>query len=71
MKKRQGESLRTNFDVIRKLERSTFANLVFDVAKYECQTLDDFENFLSKEITAQNGEALQAILQSMQGPEVI
>ena len=66
MKKRQSEKLHTNFDIIRKLEMPTFANLVFNVAKYECQTLDDFENFLSRDITAQNDEALQAILQSTQ-----
>lgn len=69
MVKQPIEKLLTNFDVLSKLELPVFANLVFNVAKYECVTLEDFENYLSKEITAQNNEALQEILLSLQGYE--
>ncbi|MDD3394316.1 MAG: hypothetical protein PHG19_06710 [Anaerotignum sp.] len=57
-----------NFDVLLKLNQSTFANIVFNVAQYECETLDDFENFLNKEVSEQNKEALQKSLSSLQSP---
>lgn len=71
MQKQQGENICTNFDIIRKLDLPIFANMIFNVAKYDCETLEDFEEFLSRGITAKNYEALQEILPSMQGSDVI
>lgn len=68
--KQSNKNMLTNFDVLLRLNQSTFANLIFNVAKYECETLEDFENFLNKEITAQNNEALQEIISALQGYEV-
>lgn len=68
--KQSNKNMLTNFDVLLRLNQSTFANLIFNVAKYECETLEDFENFLNKEIAAQNNEALQEIISALQGYEV-
>lgn len=45
---------------------SSFANMVFDVVKNECKTLDDFEKFLKTEVRKDMEPALKEALQKIQ-----
>lgn len=59
-----------NFEVLRQMPQSSFANMVFDVVKNQCETLEDFEVFLNREIRPDLEpvvkEALKKIQQSAQ-----
>ena len=39
-----------NFEALKQMPQSSFANMVFDVVKNQCETLEDFEVFLNREI---------------------
>lgn len=59
-----------NFEALKQMPQSSFANMVFDVVKNQCETLEDFEGFLNREIRPDLEpvvkEALKKIQQSAQ-----
>lgn len=59
-----------NFEALKQMPQSSFANMVFDVVKNQCETLEDFEVFLNREIRPDLEpvvkEALKKIQQSAQ-----
>lgn len=59
-----------NFEVLRQMPQACFANMIFDVVKNRCETLEDFEDFLDSEIKpdleVELKEALKKIQQSAQ-----
>ncbi len=59
-----------NFEVLRQMPQASFANMIFDVVKNRCETLEDFEDFLDSEIKpdleVELKEALKKIQQSAQ-----
>ncbi len=55
----------TNYDVLKQMPQSSFANMVFDVVKNECETLSDFEKFLQTEIKAELEPTLKEALQEL------
>ena len=59
-----------NFEVLRQMPQASFTNMIFDVVKNRCGTLEDFEDFLDSEIKpdleVELKEALKKIQQSAQ-----
>lgn len=59
-----------NFEVLRQMPQASFANMIFHVVNNDCETLEDFEIFLNKEINPELEstvkEALKKIQQSAQ-----
>lgn len=39
-----------HFEILKQLPQKEFANMVFSVARNECDSLTDFENFLDRDI---------------------
>lgn len=56
----------TNLEALKKMPGNSFANMVFDVVKNRCETLEDFENFLNMEIKADLEPALKEALRNLQ-----
>lgn len=40
----------TNFEILQQMPLKSFANMVFEVTRCDCKSLEDFEAFLRKEI---------------------
>lgn len=55
-----------NFEAIKQMPVKNFANMIFHVAKYECQTEAEFEEFLNKDIPTELEESLKEALQNLQ-----
>ena len=59
-----------NFEVLRQMPQACFANMIFHVVNNDCETLEDFEDFLDSEIKpdleVELKEALKKIQQSAQ-----
>ena len=59
-----------NFEVLRQMPQGWFANMIFHVVNNDCETLEDFEDFLDSEIKpdleVELKEALKKIQQSAQ-----
>lgn len=55
----------TNYDALKQMPKSSFANMVFSIVKYECDTLGDFEEFLARELSKE-GEGILHELQHLQ-----
>lgn len=56
----------TNYDVLKQMPQSSFANMIFAVVKNECETLNDFEDFLRTEIKPELEPTLKEALQNLQ-----
>lgn len=55
----------TNLEALKQMPGSSFANMVFDVVKNRCETLEDFENFLNMEIRSDLEPALKEALENL------
>lgn len=56
----------TNLEALKQMPVNSFANMVFDLVKKRCQTLEDFENFLNREIKPDLEPALKEALRNSQ-----
>ncbi len=56
----------TNLEALKQMPDNSFANMVFDVVKNRCETLEDFENFLNMEIRSDLEPALKEALRNLQ-----
>lgn len=55
-----------NFEVLKQLPPSDFASMVFHVVRYDCGTVQDFEDFLNKEVQPELEGTLKEALQKIQ-----
>ena len=55
-----------NFDVLKQMPLKEFANMVFNVAKYDCKSLEEFEAILNREIPVEMEGEFKEALQKMQ-----
>ncbi len=55
-----------NFEVLRQMPQACFANMIFDVVKNRCETLEDFEDFLDSEIKPDLEVELKEALKKIQ-----
>ena len=55
-----------NFEVLRQMPQASFANMIFHVANNDCETLEDFENFLNKEINPELESTVKEALKKIQ-----
>lgn len=55
-----------NFEVLRQMPQASFANMIFDVVKNRCETLEDFEHFLDSEIKPDLEVELKEALKKIQ-----
>lgn len=56
----------TNFEAIKQLPEKSFSNMVFNVVKNKCKTLEEFEEFLQAEIKPDLEPVLKEALQNLQ-----
>ena len=59
-----------NFDALKQMPIRSFANMVFNVVKRECQTEEDFVAFLEKEIPTELEGTAKEALQKLQHPSL-
>lgn len=55
-----------NFEVLRQMPQASFANMIFHVVNNDCETLEDFENFLNKEINPELESTVKEALKNLQ-----
>lgn len=63
----------TNFEILQQMPLKSFANMVFEVTRRDCKSLEDFEAFLRKEIPnnlEENTIRTLHELQRLQRPEL-
>lgn len=53
----------SNFDALKRMPLRSFASMVFDVARGECQTEEEFIAFLEKEVPEELEDTLKEALQ--------
>lgn len=56
----------TNFEVLKQMPLKSFANMVFNVARRDSNSLEEFEAFLSQEIPKHLEQTIEKALQEMQ-----
>ena len=56
----------TNFEVLKQMPLNSFANMVFNVARRECETEKEFIQFLKKEIPEGLEEITNGALKNLQ-----
>ncbi len=56
----------TNLDVLKQMSNNSFANMVFNVVKNKCETLEDFENFLNMKIRSDLEPVVKEALRNSQ-----
>lgn len=56
----------TNFEALKQMPLKNFANMVFDVAKNRCESLEDFEDFLKMKIRPDLEPTLKEALKNLQ-----
>lgn len=56
----------TNFEALKQMPINNFANMVFHVANKDCGTLEDFEEFLNKEISPDLEPTVKEALKNLQ-----
>lgn len=56
----------TNFEALKQMPLKSFANMVFNVARRDCNNLEEFEAFLSQEIPKHLEPTVEKALQEMQ-----
>lgn len=66
MPDKKGSERVTNFEALKQIPCSSFANMVFDVVKNKCDTLKDFEDFLNMDIKPDLEPVLKEALQNIQ-----
>jgi hypothetical protein len=57
----------TNFEALKQMPMKSFANLIFNGVKTECETLADFEDMLQREFSGE----LEGALRQLQHPQSI
>ncbi len=60
-----------NYDVLKQMPVRSFANMVFHIVKDECESLEDFENFLNKEIKPEFEALTKETLKEVTGIEKV
>lgn len=55
-----------HFEILKQLPQKEFANMVFSVARNECDSLTDFENFLDSDVPKELEDTVKGALQTMQ-----
>ena len=55
-----------NFEVLRQMPQACFSNMIFHVVNNDCETLEDFENFLNKEINPELESTVKEALKNLQ-----
>lgn len=55
-----------NFEALKQMPQSSFANMVFDVVKNQCEALEDFEDFLNREIRPDLEPVVKEALKKLQ-----
>lgn len=56
----------TNFEALKQMPLKSFANMVFNVARRDCSSLEEFEAFLCQEIPKHLEQTVEKALQEMQ-----
>lgn len=56
----------TNFEALKQMPLKSFANMVFNVARRDSNSLEEFEAFLSQEIPKHLEQTVEKALQEMQ-----
>ena len=56
----------TNFEALKQMPINSFANMVFHVVNNDCGTLEDFENFLNREISPDLEPTVKEALKNLQ-----
>ena len=56
----------TNFEALIQMPLGSFANMAFHTVKYDCATLQEFEEFLKKTIDPELEDIAKEALQKMQ-----
>ena len=55
-----------NFDALKQMTLKSFASMVFDVVRRECQTEEEFVTFLEKEVPENLEGTVKEALQKLQ-----
>lgn len=61
-----GERTMNNFDAIKQMPLKDFAQLVFHVARFDCNNAEEFEAFLNKKVDVALERTVKEALQKMQ-----
>lgn len=56
----------TNFEALKQMPVSNFANVIFEVVRRDCRESSDFEAFLKKEVPKELESTLEEALQDLQ-----
>ncbi len=56
----------TNFEALKQMPINSFANMIFHVVNNDCETLEDFENFLNREISPDLEPTVKEALKNLQ-----